>query len=403
MNETPRSMRTFPAAPGEQVTLENMQRGPFNRWAFRNMRRMLPTANVWRGDGPVSALPVRPVHLDDIAFEDARGDTLTVKRVLDEGYTDGFVALHRGEIVAERYGDGVEAHEPHLLMSVTKSFAGTLAGVLAERGLVSPDDRVTDIVPEVAGSAYDGALVRHVLDMTVGMDYDEDYDNPASDVGLLDVASGWRPYREGAPDNLRDYIATMRPAGEHGRVFHYVSTNTDLLGWILERVAGTDFATLLGREIWRPMGAEFDAYIALDRLGAPQTDGGLCVATRDLARFGQLHLRNGVMNGRRVAPESWIRDFRENGDAEAWDRGNFAETMPGCHYRSKWYTDLKDDNRPFFGIGVHGQMLFVDPAAGVVCAKHSSHPAPVDEKFFDDMKRAFKAVARELGGRNVRS
>ena len=398
MSEAPRLMRSFPAAPGEQVTLENMQEGPFNRWAFRNLRRMLPTANVWRGDGPASPLPMAPVHLDDIAFTDAQGAERTVGQALDEGYTDGFVVLHRGAIAAERYGDGVEAHEPHLLMSVTKSFAGSLAGVLAERGLLSPSDRVTDIVPEVAGSAYEGALVRHVLDMTVGMDYDEDYDNPASDSSLLDVAAGWRPPREGAPDNLRDYIATMRPAGAHGETFHYVSTNTDLLGWILERASGTDFATLLSREIWSPMGAEHDAYITLDRLGAPQTDGGLCVTTRDLARFGLLHLRNGVMNGRRIVPESWIRDFRENGDAQAWDRGSFADTMPGCRYRSKWYTDLKDDRRPFFGIGIHGQMLFVDPAAGVVCAKHSSHPTPVDAGYFDEMERAFRAIAQALGG-----
>ena len=108
------------------------------------------------------------------------------------------------------------------------------------------------------------------------MDYDEDYDNPNSDVALLDVAAGWRPVREGAPDNLRDYIRTMRKAeGEHGVAFHYVSTNTDLLGWILERVSGTDFATLLSREIWRPMGAEFDAYITLDRLGGVPDRRGL--------------------------------------------------------------------------------------------------------------------------------
>ena len=162
------------------------------------------------------------------------------------------------------------------------------------------------------------------------------------------------------------------------------------------RVSGTDFATLLSCEIWQPMGAEFDAYITLDRLGAPQTDGGLCVTTRDLARFGQLHLQNGVMNGRRILPESWIRDFRENGDAEVWDRGNFAADMPGHHYRAKWYTDLTDPNRPFYGIGIHGQSVFVDPVAGVVCAKHSTHPAPVDPKLFDDMFRAFKAISHAL-------
>lgn len=389
-------MKTFPAADDRQVTIANMQEGLYNRWAFRNLRRMLPTGNVWSGDGAPSELSVAPIHLDDIAFVDKDGAMSSVKQMLDEGYTDGFVVLHQGAIAAERYGDGVEAHEPHLLMSVTKSFAGSLTGILIERGLLSPDDLVTDIIPEVAGSAYDGALLRHVLDMTVGMDYSEDYEDPMSDVALLDVAAGWRPARENAPDNLRTYIATMRKAGKHGEAFHYVSTNTDLLGWILERVSGTDFATLLSCEIWQPMGAEFDAYITLDRLGAPQTDGGLCVTTRDLARFGQLHLQNGVMNGRRILPESWIRDFRENGDAEVWDRGNFAADMPGHHYRAKWYTDLTDPNRPFYGIGIHGQSVFVDPVAGVVCAKHSTHPAPVDPKLFDDMFRAFKAISHAL-------
>ena len=398
MSDELRLMREFPSAPAHQVTIANMHEGPYNRWAFRNLRRMLPTANVWRGDGPVAELPVAPAYLDDIVFEDQDAKEMTVKQHLDEGFTDGFVVLHEGAIVAERYGDGVEAHEPHLLMSVTKSFAGSLTGVLVERGLLSPDDLVTDIIPEVSGSAYDGAKLRHVLDMSVGMDYDEDYENPDSDVALLDVAAGWAPYRDGAPDNLRDYIKTMRAAGEHGTTFHYVSTNTDLLGWILERVAGVDFATLMSREIWQPMGAEHDAYITIDRLGAPQTDGGLCVTTRDLARFGLLHLRGGVLNGRRIIPEAWIRDFRENGDKDAWDRGNFAETMPGCHYRSKWYTDLRDEHRPYLGIGIHGQMLFVDPVASVVIARHSSHPVPVEGKFFDDMERAFKAIAHAFAG-----
>ena len=392
-------MRRFPASPETQVTIANMQEGPFNRWAFRNLRRLLPTANVWRGTGPVTALDPAPLHLDDVTFETAAGAARTVKQHLDEGFTDGFVVLHRGRIVAERYGDGVEAHEPHLLMSVTKSFAGSLTGIVCEKGLLDPAMVVTDILPELAGSAYDGALLRHVLDMTVGMAYSEDYEDPMSDVALLDVAAGWRPAREDAPDTLRDYMKTMRKAGPHGETFHYVSTNTDVLGWILERATGTDFATLLSREIWQPMGAETDAYVTLDRLGAPQTDGGLCVTTRDLARFGQLHLQNGVMNGRRIVPDSWIRDFRENGDAAAWDRGNFAPTMPGCHYRSKWYTDLKDPHRPYFGSGIHGQSVFVDPVASVVIANHASHPVPVDGPFFDDINRAFKAIAHALHDR----
>ena len=396
MVENLKLMRTFPAAPGEQVILANMQKGPFNRWAFRNMRRMLPTGNVWRGAGAVRPLQHEAVWLDDIEFEDAEGVATTVGNTIETGYMDGFVVLCQGIVVTERYGEGALSHEPHLLMSVTKSFTGSLTGILVERGLLSPDDLVTDIIPEVSGSAYDGARVRNVLDMTVGMRYDEDYDNPEGEIAELDAACGWRPAIEGAPDNLRDYIRTMRPAGPHGQMFHYVSTNTDLLGWMLERASGTDFATLLSREVWQPMGAGDDAYITLDRLGAPQTDGGLCVTTRDLARFGQLHLQNGVIDGRRIIPESWIRDLRDKGDSDAWDRGSFADMMPGHHYRSAWYTDRRDPHRPFFGIGIHGQMLFVDPVSAVVCARHSSHPTPVDEKFFDDMARSFKAIAHAL-------
>ncbi|MBT5434638.1 MAG: hypothetical protein P8Q36_01065 [Alphaproteobacteria bacterium] len=96
MNETPRLMRTFPAAGDEQVTLANMQEGPFNRWAFRNLRRMLPTGNVWSGDGEVTELPVQSLYLDDIEFPDKNGATMTVKQMLDSNYTDGFVVLHQG-------------------------------------------------------------------------------------------------------------------------------------------------------------------------------------------------------------------------------------------------------------------------------------------------------------------
>lgn len=127
MNRKPQVMRTFPAAPGEQVMLANMLSGPYNRWAFRNMRRLLPTANVWRGDGPGYAPPVEPVCLDGVEFVDRDGATSTVADNIVDGYTDGLVILHRGKIVTEYYAEGVEPHEPHLFMSVTKSFAGSLA------------------------------------------------------------------------------------------------------------------------------------------------------------------------------------------------------------------------------------------------------------------------------------
>ena len=389
-------MREFPARGATQVTIANMQTSPYNRWAFRNMRRILPTGNVWRGDSACEDFQVSPVALDDVEFESQAATPTRVGDWLANSATDGFVVLHGGLIVDERYGVGVQPHEPHLLMSVSKSFVGSLTGILVERGQLNNDTLVNDVLPELAGTAYDNATLRHVLDMTVGMEYDENYDDPNSDVALLDVAAGWRAYREGAPDNLRDYMKTMRPAGEHGQSFHYVSTNTDVLGWMIERVCATDFATVLSKEIWQPLGAQFDAYITLDRLGAPQTDGGLCVTTRDLARFGQMHLQHGVSKGRQIVPQAWIDDFRHRGDSVVWERGTFAETMPKCHYRSKWYTDLADDHHPYFGLGIHGQSVFIDPVAGVVIAKHSTLASPAGNAEFNDMRRAFSAIAHSF-------
>jgi CubicO group peptidase (beta-lactamase class C family) len=141
------------------------------------------------------------------------------------------------------------------------------------------------------------------------------------------------------------------------------------------------------------MGAGHDAYVGLDPLGAPRSAGGLCVTLRDLARFGQLHLDGGRANGRQIVPERWIRDIRENGDAEAWRKGVETGWLPGGRYRSKWY-DTRNPHGAFCGIGIHGQWIWVDPQARVVCAKLSSMPTALDAD--ENAMRAFHAIGEAL-------
>ena len=389
-------MREFPPGGERQVVLDNMQDAPYNRWAFAQMRRLLPSANIWRGEGPVMELSYSPVDLGEIEFETHDWKTARFADLFGEDYTDAIVVLKDGVIVYEHYREGVQAHEPHLLMSVSKSFAGSLTGVLVEQGKLSVDDKITDILPEVTGSAYDDALVRHVLDMTVGLEFNEDYDDPDSDIMRLDMAAGWRTPGDGDCDNLREYFPTIRKAANHGQTFHYASVNTDLLGWVLERCSGKDLATLYSELFWQPMGAEHDAYILLDRLGAPQADGGLCTTTRDMARFGQLHLQQGGIGDRQIIPQPWIEDTRNNGDTEAWDRGSFVKTMPGHSYRNKWYINCADPHRAYLGVGIHGQYLFVDPKSRVVIAHFASHPQAEDWNYDIDVRSAFAAVGRAL-------
>ena len=233
----------------------------------------------------------------------------------------------------------MNAATPHIVFSISKSICGTLGGILAQRGLFDPDDRVTDYIPELASSVYADATVRHLLDMSVGIAFSEDYDDPKGDVVRYRHAAGWDPLPAGEePIDLRGFLALQKPDGpQHGGQFHYVSTNTDVLGWVYERACGQPYAELVSQYLWAPLGAEHDAYITVDAHQAMRAAGGICVTPHDLARFGEMIRRRGVANGQQIVPGSWIDDINEAGDPDAWARSEFAEVFPKASYRSKWY------------------------------------------------------------------
>ena len=380
------------------VTATNFQDAPHSAWGFHNVPALLPVVTVARGEGPVWELPRHDAGLGALEVTLAGGRRATLAELDAAPDVDGIAVLHRGRLVHEAYGNGMKAADSHILMSTTKSFAGTLAGILIGQGALAESDRVTDVLPLLRGTAYEGATVRHLLDMRVGLDFSEDYDDPESDFAFMDAACGWRPpIRPGAPDCLEAFLPTMRARPPHGGAFHYVSPNAVVLGWVLEAVTGESFADLLARLIWQPMGAEFDGHLVLDSRGASQTEGGLNVALRDLARFGELHRLGGSRDGRAIVPLAWVDDMRANGDAAAWDAGTMAAMMPGHRYRSCWYVDFSHPHRPFFTAGAFGQSVFIDPVAEVVVARLSCFSGDQDARF-EEMFRCFHAIAHALHG-----
>ena len=380
------------------VTATNFQDAPHSAWGFHHVPELLPTAAVARGSGPVWQLLRRDAGLGALEIALADGSQATLATLNAAPDIDGIAVLHRGVLVHEAYGNGMEPGDSHILMSTTKSFTGTLAGILIGQGALAEDDRVTDLLPALKGSAYDGATVRHLLDMRIGLDFSEDYDDPESDFAFMDAACGWRPsIRPGAPDNLEDFIAAMRGRPPHGGSFHYVSPNAVVLGWVLEAATGERFADLLSRLIWQPMGAELDAHLVLDSRDRSQTEGGLNVALRDLARFGELHRLGGAVNGRAIVPPAWIADLCAGGDRDAWNTGTMAAMMPGHSYRSQWYIDHGHPHRPFFTAGAFGQSVFVDPVAETVVARLSCFSGDQETRF-DEMFRTFHAIAAALHG-----
>lgn len=368
-------MHAFPPAPEGQVTLANWRTAPFNAWAFHHVAEIVPSAEIPNDPDKVSAQPEGPA-LDLPAFETDDGP-IGIGDYLDRTYTDGLVVLHEGRRVHESYRNGMTPRDRHILMSVSKSMLGLLAGILTERGTLNIDAEAAAYIPELASTAFAGARVRDLLDMRTGITFDEDYQ--ATEGAIIDYrkSTNWNPPEPGEePTDLRAFLLTLTERdGPHGGVFDYKSPCTDLLGWIIERAAGRRYADLFSDLLWAPLGAERSAQITVDRLGAPRVAGGISVTTRDLARVGQMVLEG----GRGIVPASWIHDITYHGDPEAWNAGSFAEDFQSLpmHYRAKWYV-FRGDRPVLMCLGIHGQNLLVDPAAGLVLARHASAPSPLD-------------------------
>jgi len=374
-------MTGFPAAPEDQVSLANWREAPFNRWSFRHVREIIPTADIAHDPHQSRPLPIGLVDTGRIRIRGVRGRILSLNDFLMAASTDSLVILHRGRIIVERYADGMTVETPHILMSVSKSVLGLLTGILVSEGILDPDRQVTTVIPEVSETAYKGATIRHLLDMRTGVAFDEDYTATSGTIVEYRKATNWHPLGPGqCPSDLRSFYQGLRARdGKHGGRFHYVSPNTDLLGWVIERATRQRFADLMSRYIWKPMGAQHSAYITVDRLGAPRCAGGICATARDLARLGQVVADGGACEGTQIIPAAWIDDIVQNGSADAWDAGVFAPFFPGrrMHYRNKWYVDLGE--APFqFALGIHGQYLFVDRRNQLVIVMMSSQANPLD-------------------------
>ncbi len=307
---------------------------------------------------------------------------MTVAQMYAATETDAFLVMKDGKIVTERYFNGMKPENTHLLMSVSKSVVGILAGIIIEQRRLDPDALVTFYVPELKGSAYEGATVRQLLDMTVGMEFDENYSSKTSDLYRLDEAAGWVERGPNAPIGLHDFLTTLKTRhGVHGSEFRYISANVDAMGWVLERATNTDFAELISNELWSKLGAERDAYVLLDGVQAVYSDCGLNMTLRDLGRFAQMVLQRGLYNGQQIVPGQWIEDIRHGGDPQAWKKSpayGYFRKLSGYDngsYRSYWY--VADPRRGHItAIGLAGQLIVIDPASNTIVVKFSSHSSP---------------------------
>lgn len=371
---------------------------PALRWSVAHMREFLPTKQVSRGLGAPSGLEYAlDGKIDKIAFYPTGSENpMTWEASLWANYTDGILVMHRGKIVYERYFGELQPERVHAVMSLTKSFTGTLASILVVEGVIDENKPVTEYVPELANSAFGDATVRQVMDMTTGLKYSEDYANPNAEVWQYSAAGNPFPKPEGytGPDGYYAYLETVQKEGEHGAAFGYKTVNTDALGWIISRATGKSVADLLSERIWSRIGMEQDAYYQVDGLGTPFAGGGLNASLRDLARFGELIRNEGKWQGRQIFPAEAVEDIRKGGSREAFAKAGYSQ-LQGWSYRNMWWI-TGNENGAFSGRGVHGQAIYIDPAAEMVIVRLASHPVAGNAANDATSLPAYQAVADYL-------
>jgi CubicO group peptidase (beta-lactamase class C family) len=373
-------------------------RFPQQRWAFSNIRQLMPTRLVSRGDGPVAELPrAERSDIDAVTFKPiGRDEPMTWAQSLEANYTDSILILHRGRIVYERYFGVTAADRPHLAFSVTKSFVATIAASLIEEGALDADATVSKYVPELATSAFGDATIRQLLDMTTALAYSEDYNDPESPVWQMTRAGGFRarPPNYRGPESFFAYLATIAKAGEHGKVFVYKTPNTDVLAAVLRRVTGKSLSALLEERIFGRLGAEQDAYFTVDETGAEFAGAGLNLTLRDLARFGETMRLKGRYNGQQIVPRAVVEDIERGASREQFAPAGYA-TLPGWSYRNMWWVS-HNEHGAYSARGIHGQGIYIDPAAEMVIARFASHPIAGNVGIDPNSLPAYDAVARHL-------
>lgn len=282
-------------------------------------------------------------------------DAPNIDRVMQEQRLAGLVVIQDGKVRLERYGLDFDAKGRWTSFSVAKSFTSTLVGAAIKDGAIhSLDDKVSQYVPGLRGSAYDDVSVRQLLTMSSGVRWNEDYEDPNSDVAAFNRA---KP--EAGMDATVSYMRKLPRAHAPGAVWHYNTGETNLIGVLVSSAVKKPLAQYLQEKIWQPAGMEAEATWLLGKSG--HEIGGCCLqaATRDFARMGLFVLDNGVAQGRQIVPADWFAQATR----KQKDIGR-----PGRGYGFQWWTY---DDGSVAAQGIFGQGIFIDPKRRLVIASNA--------------------------------
>ncbi len=371
------------------VTLENWDDGgELSRYVYLHTSEFFPTATLHRR-GPVRALPYAlDSTIADYTWLEGDRKVRFAQHLRDSGI-DGMVIVRRGRIVYEDY-TGMRPRDKHLLFSVTKAFLGALVGLLEDRGLIKRERPIDFYLPELKGTAWENIRVMDILDMASGMEGSEWQGAPYSDSAhkhyQLEASLGWLPKAGELPpavlaDAPYEFLASLGRVTEPGTRYEYLSANTAILGWLVEKVSGQPLADVVTEQIWSRIGAEADAQIVVNPNGVAIAHAGMTMTLRDLARFGLLFTPSWkVVADERVISDEHLRRLLDGGRPELLtdhQAPNWRRPAWVRHASYQWDGVGKDGE--LFKGGFANQLLFISTRADVVVAYFGTNAA-LDDK-----------------------
>ncbi len=320
-----------------------------------------------------------PQGLPIAAFSAGGEKEKALEAFMTEQKVAGFLILQDGKIRLERYALGHSESNLWSSLSVAKSVTSTLVGAAIKDGYIKGvDDYVTNYIPDLKGSAYDSVTIRHLLTMTTGVRWNENYTDPDSDIAKFDKDS-----IEPGMNATVSYMRRLPAEAEPGKKWVYSTGETHLLGALVSSATHQTLSHYLSSKIWIPYGMEQTATWRLDRTGQEMAGCCLQMRLRDFARFGQFVLEDGRINGKSIVPEGWF-DTATQIQVPLW---------PGAGYGYGWWIF---NGHSFEALGIHGQMIYIDPSRKLVIAVNSAWPEAESNERHIAVANFVKSITDEI-------
>ena len=329
---------------------------------FRNMDAIFPVSRL-----EPSSVPIKFPRDEDYQLAGTfvfNGEEINTREFLEYNRMEGLMIIHNDTVIYEEYDLGLDTTTTHISWSVSKSIVSTLLGIAWDDGLFQLEDAITDYLPQFKGTGYENVRIKDILQMSSGVQFNEDYADFNSDINRFG-----RAFAMGS--SLEDFSKSLVNEKEPGTFNRYVSIDTQVLGSLLAKITGKSLTEYYREKLWEPLGMQDNCEWIIDNTGMEVALGGLNMSLRDYAKIGQLMLHNGNWNGDQLVSAEWV-EMATTPDAPHLMPGKQANSNNVEGYAFQWWVPEIDEG-DFNAAGIHDQYIYVQPKANIVIVMLSAN------------------------------